>query len=101
MPGSNALATADALERTMEELSRSFPEGLAYRIVYNPTVFVRESINEVIHTLFEAVGLVVLVLLVFLQTWRASLIPLLAIPGPLVGTLAPTKAFRFSLYMLS
>src|SRR5207247_7108886 len=81
LPGSNALATADAVERTMEELSRSFPEGLTYKIVYNPTVFVRESIKEVIHTLFEAVGLVVLVVLVFLQTWRAILIPLLAIPS--------------------
>src|SRR3989449_7256039 len=85
----------------MEELSRSFPEGLAYRIVYNPTVFVRESINEVIHTLFEAVGLVVIVVLVFLQTWRASLIPLLAIPVSLVGTVAAMKAFGFSLKMLS
>ncbi len=101
LPGSNALATADAVERTMEELSRSFPEGLAYRIVYNPTVFVRESINEVIHTLFEAVGLVVIVVLVFLQTWRASLIPLLAIPVSLVGTIAAMKAFGFSLNMLS
>src|SRR5437016_7540934 len=85
----------------MDELSRSFPEGLAYRIVYNPTVFVRESINEVIHTLFEAVGLVVIVVLVFLQTWRASLIPLLAIPVSLVGTVAAMKAFGFSLNMLS
>src|SRR5438552_2663945 len=101
LPGSNALATADAVERTMEEMSRSFPEGLAYKIVYNPTVFVRESINEVIHTLFEAVGLVVIVVLVFLQTWRASLIPLLAIPVSLVGTVAAMKAFGFSLNMLS
>src|SRR5438046_3596214 len=101
LPGSNALATADAVERTMEELSRSFPEGLTYKIVYNPTVFVRESIKEVIRTLFEAVGLVVLVVLVFLQTWRASLIPLLAIPVSLVGTIAALKAFGFSLNMLS
>jgi hydrophobe/amphiphile efflux-1 (HAE1) family protein len=100
-PGSNALATADAVEHTMEELSRSFPEGLTYRIVYNPTVFVRESITEVLHTLFEAVGLVVLVVLVFLQTWRASLIPLLAIPVSLVGTFAAMAAFGFSLNMLS
>jgi len=100
-PGSNALATADAVERTMEELSQSFPEGLTYKIVYNPTVFVRESINEVIHTLFEAVGLVVIVVLVFLQTWRASLIPLLAIPVSLIGTFAAMKGFGFSLNMLS
>src|SRR5437660_1355387 len=101
LPGSNSLATAEAVERTMEEMSRSFPEGLAYKIVYNPTVFVRESINEVIHTLFEAVGLVVIVVLVFLQTWRASLIPLLAIPVSPVGTIAAMKAFGFSLNMLS
>src|SRR5262245_33806827 len=72
-PGSNALATADAVERTMKELSATFPEGLTYRIVYNPTIFVRESIHEVVRTLFEAVALVVLVVLVFLQTWRATL----------------------------
>src|SRR5207253_8838205 len=101
LPGSNALATADAVERTMEELSRSFPEGLTYKIVYNPTVFVRESIKEVLHTLLEAVGLVVLVVLLFLQTWRASLIPLLAIPVSLVGTCAAMAVFGFSLNMLS
>src|SRR4029453_18069342 len=101
LPGSNALATADAVERKMEELSRSFPEGLAYKIVYNPTIFVRESITEVLHTLFEAIGLVVLVVLVSLQTWRASLIPLLAIPVSLVGTFAAMAAFGFSLNMLS
>src|SRR5262249_2305470 len=100
-PGSNALATSDAVERTMEELSQSFPEGITYRIVYNPTVFVRESINEVIHTLFEAVGLVGLVGVVFLQTWRASLIPLLAIPVSLIGTFAAMSVFGFSLNMLS
>jgi multidrug efflux pump len=100
-PGSNALATADAVERTMKELSATFPEGLTYRIVYNPTIFVRESIHEVVRTLFEAVGLVVLVVLLFLQTWRATLIPLLAIPVSLVGTLAAMAAFGFSLNMLS
>jgi len=100
-PGSNALATADRVERTMEELSRSFPQGLEHRIVYNPTVFVRESINAVIHTLFEAVGLVVLVVLAFLQRWRASLIPLLAIPVSLVGTFAVMAGLGFSLNMLS
>ena len=85
----------------MEELSQSFPEGLEYRIVYNPTVFVRESIDAVIHTLYEAVVLVVLVVLLFLQTWRASLIPLLAIPVSLIGTFAAMAAFGFSLNMLS
>ncbi len=100
-PGSNALATSDAVERTMKELSKSFPEGIEYAIVYNPTVFVRESIDEVLHTLFEAVGLVVLVVLLFLQTWRATLIPLLAIPVSLVGTFAALALFGFSLNMLS
>src|SRR5499425_2088445 len=100
-PGSNALATADAVERMMEELSRGFPEGLTYKIVYNPTVFVEESVNAVIHTLFEAIALVVLVVLIFLQTWRATLIPLLAIPVSLVGTFAAMSAFGFSLNMLS
>ena len=85
----------------MEELSKNFPDGLEYRIVYNPTVFVRESIDAVIHTLFEAVVLVVIVVLVFLQTWRASLIPLLAIPVSLIGTFAAMAAFGFSLNMLS
>jgi multidrug efflux pump len=100
-PGSNALATAEAVERTMKELSQNFPEGLEYRIVYNPTVFVRESIDAVIHTLYEAIGLVLLVVLVFLQTWRASVIPLVAIPVSLVGTFAVMAALGFSLNMLS
>ena len=100
-PGSNALATADAIERTMAELSKSFPQGLEYRIVYNPTVFVRESVNAVIHTLFEAVALVIVVVLVFLQNWRASLIPLLAIPVSLIGTFAVMAVMGFSLNMLS
>src|SRR6185503_1888436 len=85
-PGSNALATSDAVEAAMRDLKKSFPDGLDYDIVYNPTVFVRESIDAVIHTLFEAVVLVVFVVLLFLQSWRASLIPLLAIPVSLVGT---------------
>src|SRR5262249_44004576 len=75
--GWSALATAEAIDRTMAQLSKNFPEGLEYRIVYNPTVFVRESINSVIHTLFEAVALVIVVVLIFLQNWRASVIPLL------------------------
>jgi multidrug efflux pump len=100
-PGSNALATSDAVEAAMRELAKSFPEGLNYDIVYNPTVFVRESIDAVIHTLFEAVVLVVIVVLLFLQSWRASLIPLLAIPVSLVGTFAAMAAFGFSLNMLS
>ncbi len=100
-PGSNALETSDAVEAAMHELSRAFPEGLEYRIVYNPTIFVRESIDAVIHTLYEAVILVVIVVLLFLQNWRASLIPLLAIPVSLVGTFAAMQALGFSLNMLS
>jgi hydrophobe/amphiphile efflux-1 (HAE1) family protein len=100
-PGSNALATAEGVQRTIQSLSENFPEGLEYRIVYNPTIFVRESIDSVIHTLYEAVFLVVIVVLVFLQTWRASVIPLLAIPISLVGTFAAMSAFGFSLNMLS
>lgn len=101
LPGSNALATAAELQTTMERLASNFPEGLEYRIVYNPTVFVRESIDSVIHTLYEAAILVVIVVLVFLQNWRATLIPLLAIPVSLVGTFAAMSAFGFSLNMLS
>jgi hydrophobe/amphiphile efflux-1 (HAE1) family protein len=100
-PGSNALATATAVENTIARLSKNFPEGIEYRIIYNPTVFVRESISAVIHTLYEAVILVVIVVLVFLQNWRASLSPLLAIPVSLVGTFAAMAAFGFSLNMLS
>lgn len=101
LPGSNALATAAELEATITRLSLDFPEGLTYRIAYNPTVFVRESIDSVIHTLYEAAFLVVIVVLVFLQNWRATLIPLLAIPVSLVGTFAAMAAFGFSLNMLS
>ncbi|WP_145034403.1 efflux RND transporter permease subunit [Caulifigura coniformis] len=101
LPGSNALATAAELQKTIERLSKSFPEGLTYRIAYNPTVFVRESIDSVIHTLYEAAILVVIVVLVFLQNWRATLIPLIAIPVSLVGTFAAMAAFGFSLNMLS
>jgi multidrug efflux pump len=100
-PGSNALATAAAIESKIAELSKEFPPGIEYRIIYNPTVFVRESINSVLHTLYEAVLLVVIVVLVFLQNWRATLIPLLAIPVSLVGTFAAMSAFGFSLNMLS
>lgn len=100
-PGSNALATADGIEQAIEKLSKNFPEGMEYRIAYNPTVFVRESINSVIHTLYEAAFLVVIVVLVFLQNWRATLVPLIAIPVSLIGTFAAMLAFGFSLNMLS
>ncbi|MBI1776098.1 MAG: multidrug efflux RND transporter permease subunit [Proteobacteria bacterium] len=100
-PGSNALATADRLIATMQELSRSFPAGLRYDIVYNPTEFIAESVREVFKTIFEAVGLVVIVVLVFLQTWRASIIPIVAIPISLIGTFGVLAAFGFSLNNLS
>ncbi|MCC6509350.1 MAG: efflux RND transporter permease subunit [Pirellulaceae bacterium] len=100
-PGSNALATAEAIENKIAELSQNFPAGIEYRIIYNPTVFVRESIESVVHTLYEAVILVVIVILLFLQNWRASVIPLMAIPVSLVGTFAAMYVFGFSLNMLS
>ncbi len=79
-PGSNALSTADAIKATMDRLAKDFPPGVAYTIVYNPTDFIRASVNAVITTLFEAVALVVLVVILFLQTWRAAIIPIVAIP---------------------
>src|SRR5205807_1145985 len=79
-PGSNALQTVDAVKRTMQTLKQSFPPGLDYRVIFNPTQYVRDSITEVEKTLFLAVGLVVLVVLFFLQSWRAALIPIIAIP---------------------
>ncbi len=85
----------------MEELKKSFPQGLDYAIVYDPTVFVRDSITAVIHTLLEAVALVVLVVILFLQTWRASIIPLLAVPVSIVGTFAFLYVFGFSINALS
>ena len=100
-PGSNALATADRIKATMRELARSFPSGLQYDIVYNPTEFIAESVHEVQKTIFEAVILVVIVVILFLQTWRASIIPIVAIPVSLIGTFAVLAAFGFSLNNLS
>jgi multidrug efflux pump len=100
-PGSNALALSDSVRKTMAELSKSFPEGLTYSIVYDPTRFVRSSIDEVVVTLFEALALVVLVVILFLQTWRASIIPIVAVPVSLVGTFAVMKVFGFSINALS
>lgn len=100
-PGSNALATAEAILATMEEAAKSFPPGMAYSIPYNPTQYVEESIAEVQSTLYEAVILVVLVVLVFLQSWRAAVIPVLAIPVSLIGTYAVMAAFGYSLNNLS
>ncbi|MBX6321321.1 MAG: multidrug efflux RND transporter permease subunit [Rhodospirillaceae bacterium] len=100
-PGSNALATAEAIQKTMAELARSFPPGLAYRIVYNPTEFIAQSVHEVVMTIFVAVGLVVVVVILFLQTWRASIVPIVAIPVALVGTFAVLSALGYSLNNLT
>src|SRR6476646_5385902 len=100
-PGSNALTTAAGVIRTMDELSKDFPPGLAYRIAYNTTEFVKQSVDEVIKTLFEAVVLVVLVIILFLQTWRAAIIPIVAIPVSLIGTFFVMASFGFSLNNLT
>jgi len=100
-PGSNALATATLVQNAMAELSKSFPHGLQYDIVYNPTVFISQSVEAVITTMFEAVILVVVVIILFLQTWRASIIPIVAIPVSLIGTFAMLAALGFSLNNLS
>jgi hydrophobe/amphiphile efflux-1 (HAE1) family protein len=100
-PGSNAIAISDKVRATMKQLSANFPQGVSYSIVYDPTVFVRGSIRAVIHTLLEALAMVVLVVIVFLQTWRASIIPLLAVPVSIVGTFAVMHVFGFSINALS
>jgi hydrophobe/amphiphile efflux-1 (HAE1) family protein len=100
-PGSNAIAISESVRAKMQELKRDFPQGVDYQIVYDPTVFVRGSIHAVVHTLLEAILLVVLVVIVFLQTWRASVIPLIAVPVSLVGTFAVMHVFGFSLNALS
>lgn len=100
-PGSNALETADRLLATVNEMSEDFPAGLAFKVIYNPTEFVAESIAAVEKTIFEAVILVALVVFIFLQSVRASLIPILAIPISLIGTFAVMQIFGFSLNNLS
>ena len=100
-PGSNALETSAQVRETMARLKKSFPEGVEYSFVYDPTVFVRQSIEAVGHTFIEALLLVAIVVLVFLQTWRASIIPLLALPVSLVGTFSIMLALGFSLNTLS
>ena len=100
-PGANALNISDNVRETMSMLKQQFPEDIDYSIVYDPTIFVRSSINSVIITLLEAIALVVLVVIVFLQTWRASIIPLLAVPVSIVGTFAFMYFFGFSINVLS
>ncbi len=100
-PGANSLQISDEVRKTMKELQVDMPPGVKYDIVYDPTQFVRSSIDAVIHTLLEAISLVVLVVIVFLQTWRASIIPLLAVPVSIVGTFSLLLAFGFSINALS
>ena len=100
-PGSNALETAQGVSRLMVELAKRFPPGIKYAIVYNPTQFIQESVNAVVETIGEAIVLVVLVVIVFLQTWRAAIIPLVAIPVSLIGTFFFMSAFGFTLNNLS
>jgi multidrug efflux pump len=100
-PGSNAIEISDSVRERMAELKQAFPQGMDYEIVYDPTIFVRGSIEAVVHTLLEAIVLVVLVVILFLQTWRASIIPLAAVPVSLIGTFAVMHMFGFSLNALS
>jgi hydrophobe/amphiphile efflux-1 (HAE1) family protein len=101
LPGSNSIATANAVYKKLAELKANFPGGVDYAIPYDTTTFVRDSIHDVVKTLLEAIALVALVVLLFLQNWRASIVPLLAIPVSIVGTFAVMIAFGFSLNNLS
>lgn len=100
-PGSNALELSNKVRADMETLKKSFPQGMDYKIIYDPTQFVRQSIDAVVHTLLEAVALVVLVVILFLQTWRASIIPLVAVPVSIVGSFGVLYALGFSINTLS
>lgn len=100
-PDANALQISSDIRKTMENLKKDFPEDVSYDIIYDPTVFVRDSIDAVVHTLIEALLLVVLVVVIFLQTWRASVIPLLAVPVSIVGTFAVMLMIGFSINVLS
>ncbi len=100
-PGANAIELSDQVRDTMDTLAQQFPEGVEYKIAYDPTVFVRGSIDAVIHTLLEAIALVVIVVILFLQTWRASIIPLIAVPVSLIGTFAVMQWLGVSINTLS
>jgi hydrophobe/amphiphile efflux-1 (HAE1) family protein len=100
-PGTNALTTAQGIIRTMDELAKRFPPGIKHTIIYNPTEFIQQSVNAVQKTILEATALVVLVIVLFLQTWRAAIIPLVAIPVSLIGTFFFMAAFGFTLNNLS
>jgi len=103
LPGGNAFSTARDIQEKMKQLRASpdWPDGIEYKIVYNPTDFVRASVREVVKTLFEAIVLVFIVVLVFLQNWRAALIPMIAVPVSLVGTLAVMFALGYSINNLT
>ncbi|MDE1992544.1 MAG: efflux RND transporter permease subunit, partial [Rhizobiaceae bacterium] len=100
-PGSNAITISDQVIKTMNELQTAMPDGVKYEIVYDTTQFVRASIDKVVHTLLEAIALVVIVVILFLQTWRASIIPLIAVPVSIIGTFAVMYIFGFSINALS
>ena len=100
-PGTNALAMAERVKAKMKEMSKQFPQGLKYDIIYDTTIFISQSVHEVLRTIIEAIGLVVVVVILFLQTWRASIIPIVAIPISLVGTFTVLAAFGLSLNNLS
>jgi hydrophobe/amphiphile efflux-1 (HAE1) family protein len=100
-PGSNALATADGIRAAMRGLGERFPSGVKYEIIYDPTQFIAESVNAVVWTIFEAIILVVLVIVLFLQTWRAAVIPIIAIPVSLIGTFFVMTAFGFTINNLT
>ncbi|WP_077145952.1 efflux RND transporter permease subunit [Sphingopyxis sp. KK2] len=100
-PGTNALAAAEGIKAELAEASKSFPKGLEYRIIWNPTEFISESMTAVQKTLLEAMVLVVLVILIFLQSWRAAIIPVIAIPVSLIGTFAVLAGLGYSLNTLS
>ncbi|MEM1256225.1 MAG: efflux RND transporter permease subunit [Cyanobacteria bacterium P01_H01_bin.21] len=100
-PGTNALEAANAVKAAMAELSKDFPPGLTYSVPYDPSLFVVESSKEVISTLLQAIALVVLVLFLFLQNWRATIVPAVVIPVALIGTFAFIKAFNFSINSLT
>ena len=100
-PGANALETAEQIKSAMANLKQRFPEGVDYRIVYDTTIFVEQSIEAVIHTFFEALALVVIVVLIFLQSWRAAIIPLIAVPISIVGTFAVMAVMGFSINNLT
>lgn len=100
-PGSNAITISDQVAATMQDLQKAMPNGVKYEIVYDTTQFVRASIDKVIDTLLEAIALVVIVVILFLQTWRASIIPLIAVPVSIIGTFAVMYVFGFSINALS